>query len=239
MSNRSIFRWKRTSWLWLAGVLALVALVATVAIPGATASASGQASGPLAAPPTPTPGPTPPPPPAGCSQALVNSDFEGNGGWIQYSSIAEPLITSFPPPSGAYHSGKRGAYLADYNNARDFIAQQVTIPANATKAVLQYWWQVETAESRVQAYDQLTLDVDIPLGSPVETLATISNQDAGARWNVSAHNLLRYRGRTITVRFEARTDANRPTAFYLDDVTLVVCVGTNMPYTVYVPLVSK
>ena len=158
-----------------------------------------------------------------CSQLIVNGDFESTGGWIEYSSLNTSLISDFPPPSGAYHSGTRGAYLADYNQARDYIAQEVTIPADATQVILRYWWQMETQESSLQAYDFLTVTVDAPLEQPLAVIAAHSNRDAQAIWQEQVVDLSTYKGRTIYLRFEATTDANRPTAFYLDDITLEVC----------------
>ena len=160
---------------------------------------------------------------ANCTQLLVNGDFEGAGGWTKFSKIGANLISNFPPPSGAYHSGSYGAYLADYNNAHDYIAQSVTIPADATQATLSFWWQVETQESSLRGYDFLTVTVDAPLEQVIATLGDISNQDAGASWQQVSYDLTSYRGRAIAIRFDAVTDANRPTAFYLDDVTLEVC----------------
>ncbi len=166
---------------------------------------------------------------AGCSQVLANSDFEGGGGWTEFSQIGASLISNFPPPSGAYHSGAYGAYLADYNNAHDYIAQQVTIPADATQATLTFWWQVETQESASGVYDSLTVTVDNLLEQVIATLGSISNLDAGATWQQTSFDLLAYRGQTIFIRFDARTDANRPTAFYLDDITLDICVPDPTP----------
>ena len=159
----------------------------------------------------------------GCTQVVANSDFEGTGGWTEFSSLGVSLISDFPPPSGSYHSGSKGAYLADYNNAHDYIEQTVTIPADATQATLSYWWQVETGESTLQPYDVLTVTLLSPQGTTLATLGTISNQDAGALWQETTADLLAYKGQSVTLRFEARTDANRPTAFYLDDITLEVC----------------
>ena len=158
-----------------------------------------------------------------CTQLLTNGDFEGTGGWVEYSSLNLPLISDFPPPSGAYRSGNRGAYLADYNQARDYIAQQVAIPADATQAVLTYWWQVETQETTLRAYDFLTVTVDAALEQPIAVIGSHSNQDAEAIWHQNTVDLSAYKGRTVYLRFEAVTDANRPTAFYLDDITLDVC----------------
>ncbi len=164
-----------------------------------------------------------------CAQILANSDFESTGGWVEYSKTGEKLISTFPPPSGAYHSGTHGAYLADYNNAHDYIAQSVTIPSDATQAILTFWWQVETQESQIRGYDFLTVTVDAPLGQAIATLGSLSNQDASPTWQKTSFDLLSYRGQTIALRFDAITDANRPTAFYLDDITLEVCQPSPTP----------
>ncbi len=172
---------------------------------------------------------------AGCRQVLLNSDFEGTGGWVQHSKLGVPLISKFPPASGSYHSGTHGAYLGGYNNAQDSIGQTFTIPADATQATLTYWWQVESQESTLSSYDVLTVTVDAPLGHPFATLGTLSNRDAKASWQQTSVDLLAYRGQALAVRFEARTDANRPTSFFLDDVTLRVCVPTPTPIPTSTP----
>ncbi len=204
----------RARWALSFGML--IALLALLALTGAGVSTA------LAQPQSPANT-------AACNQVIVNSDFESTGGWTEYSKIGASLISNFPPPSGSYHSGTHGAYLADYNNAHDYIAQNITIPADATQATLTFWWQVESQESAVTAYDFLTVTVDSPLGQPVATLTSISNQDAGATWQQRTVDLLAYKGQSVVLRFDAVTDANRPTAFYLDDVTLDVCTPSATP----------
>jgi len=173
-------------------------------------------------------------PATNCTSLIKNGDFEATGGWSVYSAGGMSLLSSFPPPSGAYHSGQRGAYLGDYNNALDYIAQEVSIPANANKADLHLWWQIETEEDNQQVYDTLSATLEDASGQPLTTLHQWSNEDAASLWQESQFDLLPYKGQTVTLRLTARTDANLPTAFYLDDVRLDVC----SPWQVWLPRVT-
>ena len=168
-----------------------------------------------------------------CSSLLVNGDFESSGGWVEYSKSGASLISSFPPPSGAYHSGEYGAYLGDYNSAFDYIAQAIRVPTDATRIQLTFWWQVESSESRVAVRDVLTVTLDPPRGNPLVTVYSLDNRDQGAVWKNTQIDLTPYlsrlSGRTIYLRFEARTDINLPTAFYLDDISLNTCRATPTP----------
>lgn len=168
-----------------------------------------------------------------CPSMIVNGDFESTGGWTEYSKSGAALISTFPPPSGAYHSGQHGAYLGDYNNARDYIAQAVYIPADASQAQFTFWWQVESSESKLTARDTLTVTLDSPLETPLVTLYALDNRDQGTTWksaqiDLTSH-LSRLAGRTLYLRFEAQTDANLLTAFYMDDISLGICQSTPTP----------
>jgi len=158
-----------------------------------------------------------------CVDLIVNGDFESDGGWEEYSSQGLHLISSFPPPSQSYHSGSRGAYLADYNNAEDRIYQEIALPADAISVTLTYWWQVDTEESSDLPRDALTVTLDAPLGTPITVLGVHSNLDAEAVWHQAEVDLSAYRGRTVVLRFEARTDGSLPTGFFIDDVSVITC----------------
>ncbi len=158
-----------------------------------------------------------------CSDLIVNGDFESDGGWNEYSAQGIHLISSFPPPSQSYHSGSRGGYLADYNNAHDRLSQEIVLPTDAVTVTLVYWWQVDTEESSDLPRDAMTVTLDALPGTPVAVLNVHSNLDAAAVWHRAEADLSTYRGRTLVLRFEARTDGSLPTGFFIDDVSVIAC----------------
>jgi hypothetical protein len=69
-------------------------------------------------------------------------------------------------------------------------------------------------------------------GGLVATLATYDNESAQAwDWNPAEIDLAAYAGQTLQLRFWARNDANNPTSFFVDDVSVQSCPtgGTSTP----------
>jgi hypothetical protein len=146
---------------------------------------------------------------------LANPGFEqGAVSWTQTSSGGFEIITQDTPFA---HSGDWYAYLADYDLAVDVITQEVTIPADAAGAYLQFWYDITTSETDQAVLDTLTVDIISPTGTV--TMHTFSNLDATPDWLQSGQfDLSAYRGQTITLQFKATTDAQNPTDFDVDDV---------------------
>lgn len=90
----------------------------------------------------------------------------------------------------------------------------MTVPAGCTRASLDFWLWIETAESGSRAYDTFSVRVN---GS---TLATWSNVHAGGGWTQRSADLSAYAGQTVTVTFTATEDHSLQTGFLLDDVSL-------------------
>jgi hypothetical protein len=73
-----------------------------------------------------------------------NSSFEdgpGSAPWVQYSSGSYELITS-----GAGRVGSYGAYMGNYNNAVEYIYQDIVIPNSAVSPRLGYYWAMSSSE---------------------------------------------------------------------------------------------
>ncbi len=173
--------------------------------------------------------------PQSCSERITNGDFEGTGGWVEYSKAGASLISRFPPPSGSYHSGEWGAYLGDYNNAYDYIAQTVDIPFTATRVTLRYWWQIESDEDPASPGDFLTVTVKSGVGMSATVVDALASADASNEWREHTIDLSSYRGQRITLRFEVRTDEALPSAFFLDDVSVEACTGSTPTPTTTLP----
>lgn len=190
--------------------------------------------------PTPTPNPwpspvTPWPSPAatwpastGCTDILVNGSFEWDGGWICGGT---PLIASYVGAPNPIRDGVRsmalGAYQSNSLNVVSYssIRQAVTIP-----------WGVQTARLRFAYYP---LSTAAPGGVNRQELVLLDHlngdQTIAVPWRVTQNtaawayqevDLTPYRGRTLTIYFNARNAGDGAhTAMFLDQVQLLVCNG--------------
>jgi len=153
---------------------------------------------------------------------LVNPDFEnGLAGWTEYSSGGYPIVINRSTITP--HSGRWYAWMGDYNEASEYIYQDVIIPANAVEANFQFWYRVITQETDSDVFDTMTVEVRIP-GSEVllANPATLTNMDDSEEWVQSPEfDLLEFKGQTIRLSFNVSTDFNKPTSFLVDDVSLM------------------
>ncbi len=161
---------------------------------------------------------------AGCVELLRDAGFEAGGqGWVQYSAQGYELISDFNP-----RTGRLGAYLAGVNNADDRISQQVALPPTTTALTLDAWWYLATAET-AGVFDTMTVSLLRTDGAVLATLVTVNNTAPVGVWDELVFDLTSYAGQTVGIQFEAHTDANNISDFYLDDVSLVSCAADVTP----------
>jgi hypothetical protein len=188
--------------------------------------------------PTATPDLTPtatPPPVVLCYNSIQNGGFEQEGqGWGRQGG------TTF---DGIPRSNARSAWLGGYAGAVDGIYQTVTIPADAISATLQYWWYLYTTKT-VHPNDYFYTRIYDMGGTLLGELATRTDGSAAGDWQQASHDLLAYAGQTVRVHFLVETQADTGdgtfTSFYVDDVTLEVCVLEEGPApagALFLPLV--
>ncbi len=163
---------------------------------------------------------------------LSNSGFEsGPTSWTEQSVIGYPVITAYLNPTttdGWY------AWLCGYNECVDSIYQDVTIPADAQGAILNFKYWIKTEEtSGTTAWDSMAVRIfSPPNASAYATCNPLSNLNATTGWIGSTDcNLMGYKGQTIRIQFSAATDPSLPTDFFLDNITLMVS-KTNYTLTV-------
>jgi hypothetical protein len=154
---------------------------------------------------------------------LLNPGFEsGRVNWTEYSSGGYAIITnstSNPPRSGSWYAWEGG-----YNNATEYIYQDVTIPSNATQAYVQFWYRITTNEtSTTTCYDSMRVEVRRPSDNALlATLLTLCNYHRTSSYVQSSQlNVLNFKGQTIRLRFITTTDSSLPTNFFIDDVALM------------------
>lgn len=168
------------------------------------------------------------------TQEIVCTEAVSNGGFEELR-LGKPISWTLSSSGGYaladstwFRSHHTGAYLGGYNAASDVLSQTVTIPAEALEASLRLYYDVQTREgAAAQAVDTLLVQILDESGAVLADLAALSNLDSAGEWQELSFDLLAYAGQTITLRFQAATDAALPSAFFLDDVSLQVCTLEN------------
>jgi hypothetical protein len=160
-------------------------------------------------------------PPA--TNRLLNPSFEsGSAYWVQYSSTGYNIITN--STAARARTGSWYAWFGAANNVSEYIYQDVTIPANATVANVEFWYQVATDETSTSTcYDKLVVEVRRPSDNALlRTLTMLCNYHKTNIWTRSGpFSVLDFRGQTIRLRFYCTTDGSLPTSFFVDDVALM------------------
>ncbi len=173
-------------------------------------------------------------PPPGCSDILVNGDFEGSGGWWIHVSPATAAYV--PAPNRPGSAIRLGITEVPNRYAYSSIEQTVTIPANAVSAELR-WDFLALAEGPADADRQQLIILDPMTRHPIEILWDVRRNDGV--WLTAATDLTIYRGQTIILYFNVFNDGNgavdETTAMYLDNVELEVCIGTTATPTTTTP----
>jgi len=146
-------------------------------------------------------------------QLLGNTGFETGTAapWTTTSGVVSNS-TSEPP-----HAGTWDAWMNGYGSTHtDTVSQTVTVPSGKTSGTLSFYLHIDTAETGTTAYDKLTVTV----GSA--TVATFSNVNAAAGYQLHTYNVAVTAGSSVTVKFNGVEDASVQTSFVLDDVTFTV-----------------
>jgi len=158
-----------------------------------------------------------------CMELVQNGGFEmGAAGWQTFSAQGYELISGFNP-----HTGSMGAYLGGVNNADDRLSQALALPAGMA-LTLKAWWYLATAET-AGTFDTLTIALTTADGTPLSTLAMLDNTAVQGQWAELTFDLAAYAGQSIVLRFEARTDQENISEFYLDDISLWACASDPSP----------
>ena len=121
------------------------------------------------------------------------------------------------------YEGTRFAWLGGNGaTATETLYQTVTIPSTATTANFSFALHIDTADSGSTAYDKLVVTVKNSAGTTLGTLATYSNANAAAGYQIRSFNLLPYKGQTVRLHFNMTEDSSLQTSFVVDKVSLQV-----------------
>ncbi|MCB9913491.1 MAG: CHAP domain-containing protein, partial [Planctomycetes bacterium] len=156
---------------------------------------------------------------------LVNGGFEaGSHGW----ELAGGVHAGESPYS---RTGDACLIMGLQNGPRDFATQAVQVPENATKATLEFHYNVVSQERPwAQVFDVFELSI-IPTGGARARLFYLDNtwQDpdpGNPYYHGRTFDLTSYRGKAITIELRAGTydgrAGSRLTWFIIDDLRLLV-----------------
>jgi Zn-dependent metalloprotease len=152
------------------------------------------------------------------TERVVNGSFEsGVTGWSGTTFVIGSYAGQVP------YDGTRFAWLGGNGfGAREVISQPVVIPATATAADLSFALHIDTSENNAPniAYDRMTLTVRNAAGQVLGTLATYTNLNRAAGYQIRTFNLLPYKGQTVTLNFDMREDYSLQTSFVVDKVSV-------------------
>ncbi|MFN8697415.1 MAG: C10 family peptidase [Burkholderiales bacterium] len=175
-------------------------------------------------------GPAAVPSVSNASGVLRNPDFEqGPAFWSEVSSGGFALIGNdvvVPAKSGSSYGR-----LGGYRNANDVLSQTVNIPANATGAVLSFWYRVRTDKATSSALDFAEARLVDPETGEYLTLDSVSNLDATNEWLksddyvASPEQVAQFKGKSVRFELRATTDGGPITAFYIDDIRADITVS--------------
>ena len=158
---------------------------------------------------------------AGETELLVNPGFEGTDApWVANSEV---LATD----QRFAHGGTRFAWLGGYNNAKDYVYQDLEIPARAKSAKLRFWYYMVAPDPvTAPGGDIATVTIeDAATGATLAKVLGLSNAYVQTSWTqIPAFDLLPYKGRKIRLRVAATTDGAGRSDFVFDDFTLAALV---------------
>ncbi|MES2757232.1 MAG: M4 family metallopeptidase [Pseudomonadota bacterium] len=152
------------------------------------------------------------------TERVVNGSFEsGTTGWSGSTFVIGSYAGQVP------YDGTRFAWLGGNGFAvREMISQPVVIPASASAADLSFALHIDTSENNAPniAYDRMTVTVRNAAGQVLATLASYTNLNRAAGYQIRSFNLLPYRGQTVTLAFDMREDYSLQTSFVVDKVSV-------------------
>ena len=105
---------------------------------------------------------------------------------------------------------------------------------------LRFWWYVLTQES-THPWDTLDVMVKSSGGGQEVNILHITDGNMPGAWQQAVLDLSSYAGQSLRIKFRVTTNNNRPTDFYVDDVSVQTCTGgaaTSTPSVTHTPSAS-
>ncbi|MBI3229500.1 MAG: M4 family metallopeptidase [Burkholderiales bacterium] len=152
------------------------------------------------------------------TELIQNGGFEsGTTGW---SGSTGTIGTWSGEPA---FEGTKAAWTGGNGTAvTETISQQLTIPAQATSATLNFMLHIDSAETTTTtAYDKMSVLVQSSSGTTLKTLATFSNLNKATGYQQRSYDLSAFKGQTVRIVFTETEDSYLQTSFVLDKVSVI------------------
>ena len=155
-------------------------------------------------------------------ELLDNGSFEQ--GLTSWQRTSDFYVGTAPNPRG----GSWYAFLADpqWNPGNNLIgtlkSDPLTIPGNATRVELSFWYSISTQETLAAEFDKLHIWIQDTSGGVLHTFDNLSNLDdtSGSYVKWSEDVPASIWGENVQLTFVGQTDGSNPTVFRLDDASI-------------------
>jgi thermolysin len=148
------------------------------------------------------------------TERVTNGDFESSAGWTLWGA------TTFVG-DGLRHSGHVSLRLGGWNNAIGTATTSLSIPADSLATNLTFW--ISTTSTETGAFSTTTDKVAIEIldasGNVVQKITALPPIYTGSFFQLG-FDLSAYRGQSFKLRFRVTNNADGPSTFYIDDVSV-------------------
>lgn len=159
------------------------------------------------------------------NQLLRNGNFDTGTFSPWLADIGSPALTS-----QVYRSAPYSVRLAGYNDAEDYVYQEVTVPSSATEVILDFWYRASSTDPSAPE-DHMCVEVLDSNGDPVVediwVCYGLYDVEPKGQWLndqlvFTGADLTPLLGQTVFVLFSGRTNATNPSTAWVDDVSFRV-----------------
>ncbi len=157
-------------------------------------------------------------------ELIVNGGFEsGPSSWTLSGNafVTTTLPNPHPPGVGYAHMGTSSDGTAQ-NNAVGTMYQTIAMPVGIRRATLVFWYYITSQESNTTSFDYLNITLQRADSTFLSGLILLSNVNKSSGYSLLSFDISAFSGQTVRLHFLATSDANLPTVFRIDDVSLKV-----------------
>ncbi|HEY77076.1 MAG TPA: S8 family serine peptidase, partial [Thermoflexia bacterium] len=158
---------------------------------------------------------------ASCSEQVTDSGFESAGTWTTSANSTRD--------NSRAHSGNWSMRIGNCTSCNEYAYQTISIPADAARANLSFWFYMETNETPSHSgfhWDFLYAEVRDTSDTLLGYVQRHSDGDLEGQWLRSTNlDLTPWAGQTVRLYFYVTNDVSNSTTFWIDDVSLETCLS--------------